>query len=324
LSLANTLVLGNETELGNACLVDLFKPLVVVGIPAFNEEATIAKVVISAQKHADVVVVCDDGSSDMTREIAEQLGVVVVCHEHNLGYGAALQSLFEKARELKADVLVTIDSDGQHDASEIPLFVKPIEEGIAEVVYGSRFLDKNGTSDMPLYRKMGIKVITKLANGSGKQNISDAQSGFRAYSKQALERLTFKENGMSASLELLRAVDKSELKVCEVPISCKYNMHGVETSTENPITHAIGLIMSIVKLAIEDRPLIFLGLPGVLSLIAGIVFSVWMMNIYIATYSIVTNLALASLGFVLIGFLMMSTATMLSAITRMSKKANVN
>ncbi len=115
------MVLVNELDLGKACLLDLQKPLVVAGIPAFNEEKSIAGVVLSAQKHADVVVVCDDGSSDMTREIAERLGAVVVRHEQNLGYGAALQSLFKKARELRADVLVTLDSDGQHDASEIPL-----------------------------------------------------------------------------------------------------------------------------------------------------------------------------------------------------------
>jgi glycosyltransferase involved in cell wall biosynthesis len=308
--LAKILVFVNETQLSNAFLVDLFKPLVVVGIPAFNEENTIARVIASAKKHADVVVVCDDGSSDRTQEIAEQLGAVVVCHECNLGYGAALQSLFEKARELNADVLVTLDSDGQHEASEIPLFVKPIEEGVADVVYGSRFLDKNGTSDMPLYRKMGIKVITKLSNSSGKHIVSDAQSGFRAYSRQALERLSFKENGMSASLELLRAVEKSELNVCEVPISCKYNLRGVNTSTENPITHGIGLIMSIFRLAVEKRPLIFLGLPGLLSIFTGIFFNLWMINICSA-FSVVTDLALASFGFVLIGFLMMSTAIIL-------------
>ncbi len=161
----------------------------------------------------------------------QSLGAVVVRHERNLGYGAALQSLFKKARELGADVLVTLDSDGQHDASEIPSLVKPIEEGVAEVVYGSRFIDKNGTSDMPFYRKIGIKIITKLANGSAKNVVSDSQSGFRAYSKQALESLSLSENGMSASLELLRAVDKSGMKVCEVPISCKYNVDGVDTST---------------------------------------------------------------------------------------------
>ena len=316
---AYILALVNESDLGKACLLDLQKLLIVAGIPAFNEEKSIAAVILSAQKHADVVVVCDDGSSDMTREIAERLDAVVIRHEQNFGYGAALQSLFKRARELGADVLVTLDSDGQHDASEIPLFVKPIEEGVAEVVYGSRFLDKNGSVGMPLYRKMGIKVITKLANGSGKKNVSDAQSGFRAYSKKALDRLFMTENGMSASLELLRAVDKSELKVCEVPISCTYNVHGVNTSTENPITHGIGLVMSIVKLVVEERPLMFLGLPGILSLILGIGFGVWMIDVYVATYSIITNIALASLAFMLIGFFMMSTAITLYAITRIKK-----
>ena len=82
--------------------------LVVAGIPAFNEEKTIARVVLEAQKHADIVMVCDDGSTDLTGEIAERLGAVVISHEENLGYGAALQSLFKRAMELKVDVLVTL------------------------------------------------------------------------------------------------------------------------------------------------------------------------------------------------------------------------
>ncbi len=119
--------------------------IVVVGIPAFNEEKTIAKIVIGAQKYAQLVVVCDDGSTDLTAEIAERLGAVVVRHKKNLGYGGALQSLFKRARELQADVLVTLDSDGQHDPEEIPQLIKPIEDGVAEVVFGSRFKDENGT-----------------------------------------------------------------------------------------------------------------------------------------------------------------------------------
>ena len=164
-------------------------PLIIVGIPAFNEEKTIASVVLGAQKHAHIVIVCDDGSADLTGEIALRLGAVVVRHERNLGYGAALHSLFKRAKELNADILVTLDSDGQHDPAQVPILVKPIEEGLAEVVLGSRFKDKNGTADMPAYRQLGIKVITKLSNGSGKNSVSDAQSGFRAYSKLAIEQL---------------------------------------------------------------------------------------------------------------------------------------
>jgi glycosyltransferase involved in cell wall biosynthesis len=272
------LALINEKELIHIPLENLTKPLIMIGIPAFNEENSIAKILVETQKYADNVIVCDDGSSDMTREIAEHLGAEVISHERNLGYGAALQSLFKRARELSADVLVTLDSDGQHDPSEIPLLIKPINDGAAQVVFGSRFIDEKGSSEMPLYRKLGIKVITSLVNGS-KNKISDSQSGFRAYGKQAIENLSFSENGMSASLELLRAVDKSGLKICEVPITCKYTSLETQTSTKNPIAHGVGLATSLFKLVVEERPLLILGLPGIASLLLGIIFGVWMLNI---------------------------------------------
>lgn len=104
-------------------------PLIVVGIPAYNEEKTIAKVVVQAKRCADQVVVCDDGSTDMTGEIAEGLGAKVIRHSKNLGYGVAIQSLFGKARELGADVMVTLDGDGQHDPSDIPVLIEPVLEG---------------------------------------------------------------------------------------------------------------------------------------------------------------------------------------------------
>ena len=322
----NVLVETNQVNINiEAATVDaLSKLLVVVGIPAFNEEKTIARVVLEAQKYADMVVVCDDGSEDMTGEIAAHLGAVVIRHECNSGYGAALQSLLKRARELKADVLVTLDSDGQHDPAEIPRLVKPIEDGVAEVVLGSRFKDENGTADMPLYRQLGVKVITKIANGSGKNSVSDAQSGFRAYSKNAMSRLgSMSETGMGASIELLREVDKKGLKVCEVPITCKYtNSVGTKTSTEHPVTHGVGLIMSIIKLVVEDRPLPLLGIPGLLVLTAGVLFGVWMMDLYAAGHQIVTNVALASISFILIGFFMISTAITLYAITRLTNKLN--
>jgi glycosyltransferase involved in cell wall biosynthesis len=259
----------------------------------------------------------------MTAEIAERLGAVVVCHGKNLGYGAALQTLFKRARDLKADVLVTLDSDGQHDPEQIPLLVEPIEQGVAEVVLGSRFMDQKGTADMPAYRQLGVKVITKLANGSGKNGVSDSQSGFRAYNKHALEQLSLQENGMSVSIELLRAISKKGLKVCEVPISCKYsNGEGVKTSSENAVTHGLGIIMSMVKLVVEDRPLPFLGIPGVISLISGVFFGIWMLTIYAETHAIVTNIALASIAFTFIGFFLISTAITLYAITRIGRKAD--
>jgi glycosyltransferase involved in cell wall biosynthesis len=296
------------------------KPFVVVGIPAFNEATMIAQVILEAQKYADAVVVCDDGSNDMTGAIAKRLGAYVVRHKRNLGYGASIKSLFKHARELNADVLVTLDADGQHNPEEIPKVVKPIIQGVADLVIGSRFIETKGTKEMPLYRRLGAQLITKLVNGSSKNGISDAQSGFRAYNRQALERLSPFEDGMGASVEILLKASKQDLKICEVPSSCKYHNGDVANSTEHPLTHGIGVIMSIVRFIVEEKPLILLGIPGLLCLFTGLGFGVWMLHIYSLEHLIVTNVALASIAFVLIGIFLLSTAITLYAMTRISQK----
>ena len=313
-----------EVEETKAILDDIAvaeaKPFVVVGIPAFNEETMIGQVVLDAQKFADVVVVCDDGSSDATGAIAKRLGADVIRHKRNMGYGASLKSLFKRACELNADVLVTLDADGQHNPEEIPKIVKPIAQGAADLVIGSRFIETHGTKEMPFYRRFGVQLITKLVNGSSKNGISDAQSGFRAYSRQALERLSPVEDGMGASVEILLNASKHDLKICEVSSSCKYDNGEVETSTEHPLTHGIGVVMSIVRFIVEERPLTLLGIPGLLCLVAGLGFGIWMLQIYAVENYIVTNIALASIAFVLIGFFTLSTAITLHAITRIAKK----
>jgi glycosyltransferase involved in cell wall biosynthesis len=299
------------------------KPFVVVGIPAFNEERTIARVVLEAKKYASAVIVCDDGSSDLTAEIADRLGADVVRHERNLGYGAALRCLFRRAREFGADVLVTLDGDGQHDPAEIPSILQPLTDGVADVVIGSRFIDDCGSADMPAYRRLGAKLITKMVNGSAKNGVSDAQSGFRAYGRKALKRLSIGESGMGASVELLVKANRQKLRVCEVASTCKYQNGEVGTSTEHPLAHGLGVVMSIIRLVVEEKPLQVLGVPSLLFMFAGIFFGVWLLNIYATTHQIVTNIALASLAFIVVGFFMLSTAVTLYAISRISKKMGV-
>ncbi len=300
--------------------VGKMKPFVVVGIPAFNEEQTIARVILEAQKFAIKVVVCDDGSTDYTARIAESLGADVVRHQKNSGYGASIKSLFLRAHELGADVFVTLDADGQHEPNEIPIVIKPILDDTADVVIGSRFIDKNGTTEMPLYRQLGAKLITKIVNGSAKNGVSDSQSGFRAYSHLAMDRLNFFEDGMGASVEILLKASKQDLRIVEVPSTCKYNTGGAETSSEHPVTHAMGVVFSLIRLIVEERPLLFLGVPSLLCLLAGIGFGVWMLQIYATIKIIETNIALASIAFILVGFFMLSTAITLYAIARMSEK----
>ena len=298
------------------------KPFIIACVPAYNEERTIAQVIIKTMKHVDKVIVCDDGSKDMTGEIARRLGAEVVYHEKNEGYGASLRSLFNRARELDANVTVTLDADGQHNPSEIPLLIESVLDGKADVVVGSRFLgDSEKRNNVPRYRRMGIRMITGLTDATSKNGVSDAQSGFRAYSQKALKILRLNENGMGISVEVLMEAKKQGLTVVEVPTSCNY--HGTEkTSTHNPLRHGISVVMSIVRLVVEDRPLMFLGMPGVLSLVIGVFFGVWMLEIYTTEHYIVTNIALASLTFILIGFFAISTAITLYAIIRITEKLN--
>jgi glycosyltransferase involved in cell wall biosynthesis len=296
------------------------KPFIVVGIPAFNEEQTIARVILDAQKFAGKVVVCDDGSTDYTAKIAEGLGADVVRHEKNGGYGASIKSLFLRAHELGADIFVTLDADGQHEPNEIPVIVKPIVDGAADVVIGSRFVDKKGTTEMPLYRQLGAKLISKMVNGSAKNGVSDSQSGFRAYNHLALSSLNFFEDGMGASVEILLSASKQDLRIVEVPSTCKYNTVGSDTSSEHPVTHAMGVVFSLIRLIVEERPLLYLGVPSLFCLLAGVGFGVWLLQVYAVEQVIETNIALASLAFILIGFFMLSTAITLYAITRISEK----
>jgi len=298
------------------------KSFVIATIPAYNEEKTIAKVILLAQKYVDKVVVCDDGSRDMTAEIAERLGAEVIRHERNLGYGAAIQSLFRRARELNADVMITLDADGQHNPSEIPALLKPVLKDDVDIAIGSRFLDKERqVEDMPFYRRLGIKAITKLMDIASNSELSDAQLGFRAYGRKALESLRLAENGMGVSVEVLMEAKKRGLMIVEVPTGCNY--HGLNrTSTSGPLKHGASVVMSIVRLVVEERPLLFLGVPGVVSLLVGVLFGVWMMQIYAFERRIVTNIALASIAFILMGLFSLFTAITLYAILRLVHKLN--
>ena len=160
---------------------------ITIGIPAFNEEKNIGKVIISLKKIVNDIIVCDDGSTDLTKEIAEGLGAKVISHKKNMGYGEAIKSIFNEAKKNETDILITFDADGQHRSEDIKNLTKPIIDQEAEIVIGSRFL-KNETN-MPNYRKIGVKVLTKVTNMSIKENLTDSQSGLRAYHKKVIQNI---------------------------------------------------------------------------------------------------------------------------------------
>ena len=128
-----------------------------IGIPAFNEEKNIGSIIIKLQQKYENILVCDDGSSDMTSEISRKLGATVIKHEKNEGYGSAIKTIFNKSKELDFDVLITFDADGQHRIEDIEKILEKIINDEADIVIGSRFLDEN--QKMPKYRKFGVKTI---------------------------------------------------------------------------------------------------------------------------------------------------------------------
>ena len=289
----------------------------VIGIPAFNEEKNIAAILVKLKKISQNIIVCDDGSNDLTATIAEGLGAIVIRHERNLGYGAAIRSIFLKAQEMMADVLITFDADGQHRIEDIEKVLEPIKSNMADVVIGSRFLNNN--QNIPKYRKVGIKAITELTNIAGGTKITDSQSGFRAYNKKILENIKPTESGMGISTEILIKTQKAGFRILEVPITILYEG---DTSTHNPVSHGSSVIFSTLKYVAIERPLTFYGIPGVIFLFIGLAFGIWTVQIFSEQGQLITNIALIGMGGVILGTVMIITGTILYSIVNVVREKN--
>ena len=221
--------------------------------------------------------------------------------------------MLRKALEAGADIAITLDADGQHDPKFIPNLIEPILQNEADIVIGSRFL---GGSEMPKYRELGVKTITKLANLTTKLRITDAQSGFRAYSKKALQEIAPKlsEHGMGISLQILTLINEKNLTVKEVPIIIKYDVE--EPSTKNPVTHGIELILTIIREITEKRPLTFFGIPGALLLLTGLFTGAYLLWIFNTTRYFSIPIAIITLGALFTGLLLTITALIIYTIIK--------
>ena len=279
---------------------------ITIGLPAYNEEKNIASVITKLKKITDSIIVCDDGSSDMTSEISKNLGAVVISHKKNMGYGAALRTIFQKSVELDSDILVTFDADGQHRIEDINKILRPLENNEADVVIGSRFLDNE--SKIPNYRKIGIKVITKVTNASLKKKLTDSQSGFRAYNKQALTQISPSEMGMGISTEILIKASSKGLRIAEIPITVLYHD---DSSTHNPVSHGTSVLVSTIKFTSIEHPLKFYGIPSIIFLIIGSAFTYSAVQYYVEIGRLNTNLTLIGAGAILIGLVLLISAILL-------------
>ena len=265
---------------------------VTIGIPAFNEEKNIAKMIVKLKKIYDEIIVCNDGSTDLTGEIAENLGVIVINHKQNLGYGAGINSIIKKSKEIDTDILVTFDADGQHKVEDVIKVIEPIKNGDADLVIGSRFLSKT-KEKIPEYRKIGINIITKVTNAGLKKKITDSQSGFRAYSKDLISKLDISDMGMGISTEILIKTNSLGFRIAEIPITILYEG---KTSTQNPISHGTSVLFSTIKYTSIEHPLKFYGIPSLIFFVIGLSFTFLSIDYYMEVGRINPNVTIVAAG----------------------------
>ncbi|HEV3141740.1 MAG TPA: glycosyltransferase family 2 protein [Vicinamibacterales bacterium] len=189
-------------------------------VAAYNEadrlEATLRDLLATGY---DIVVV-DDGSTDSTRSIAARFPVWTLRHPINCGQGAAIRTGIAFALDRGAQIIVTFDADGQHDASDIPGLVAPIVERRTDVVLGSRFL--GGAIGMPLGRRLlltGARWFTRLV---ARVAVSDPQNGMRALSRHAAREIRIAQDGMAHASEIVEQLPARRLRYCEAPVTVRY------------------------------------------------------------------------------------------------------
>jgi len=275
-------------------------------IPAYNEESHIESLVKLTKNHVDKVIVCDDGSTDDTADIAKNAGAIVISHKTNKGYGAAITSLFNYARENNAESMITLDGDGQHDPDQIPLLLNTITQHNVDVVIGSRFLNQN--IEAPGYRQTGIKIITSTANYGTDLKVSDSQSGFRAYSKNAIDAIHPTEEGMSVSTEILLKISNKGLSLAEIPITISYDG---DTSQHNPVSHGVSVLANTIKYVSIKHPLQFYGIPGIALIVIGIILGGLFLNGYLNNQLILYGMMVGSVVVFLLGSILSATAIIL-------------
>jgi glycosyltransferase involved in cell wall biosynthesis len=286
---------------------------VVIGLPAYNEEVGIGSVTLTCQRYADEVIVVDDGSTDRTATVAKEAGATVIEHDTNRGKGAAVRTLLAHMEGMDADVFVMLDSDGQHSPDEVPQVIEPILTGDADLIIGSRYLAP-GDSETPLYRRFGQRVLDYLTLGRQVGELTDTQSGFRALSRTAVERLELTTDQMGIETEMTNRALREGLDVQEVPISVRYD--GIDGQTHNPLRHGLIVVNFVLSLVRDRHPLMFFGVPGLLLVFFGALYGTQAIWIYTSTGNFYPAKVLVS-GFVtILGTLSLFMGLTLHTMTR--------
>ena len=256
----------------------------VISIPAYNEEQTLGNVladikrVMSATQYSYVLSVVDDGSTDKTAEIARQHSASVYSHPYNCGLAEAFKSEIQKAAELGADVIVHTDADGQYSAEDIPILLQEINNG-ADLVLGSRFLGR--IEQMPLLKRIGNIAFSKAISHIARAKITDAQTGFRAFTKKVAQ-LRIISNHTYTQEQIIRAV-KNKYIIKEIPIMARKTRESRLMRSHpivQPFEYALKAWINLFRIYRDFEPLKFFGYFGAGFFLAGAALGIWLIYLF--------------------------------------------
>ena len=229
---------------------------IAVVIPAYNEEVTIGSVVLNSLRYCNEVYVVNDGSIDLTSQVAELAGAIVLEMDHNSGKAAALMKGLHAARRDGYQVVVMMDGDAQHRTNDIPALIAPL--GAADMVIGSRFMKED--NKIPGYRQVGQKVLNTFTNLGSRGKLTDTQSGYRALGPKALENLDFGSSGYSVESDMITHFTNRGLNIVEVPVSVRYDVPNGHK--QGSASMGLRLFENVLTTVAYKRPLLLFGVPG--------------------------------------------------------------
>ncbi|MDO8460582.1 MAG: glycosyltransferase family 2 protein [Nanoarchaeota archaeon] len=250
------------------------EPFVIVMIPAYNEEDNIGKVIREIPRDIDgvkdvKVLVMDDNSIDGTAEVAKKAGAdYILRQKQNVGLGNNFKRGIDVALKYGADIIVTIDGDGQFDAADIPSLLKPILEQEADVVTASRFLNPSLTKNMPWIKKWGNRRFTNLVSRITGQKFSDSQCGFRAYNREAGLRINTRGKFTYTQEVFIDLLEKG-MRIKEVPAHVSYDKNRKSMVSGSLSRYGFKSLGIIAKTTRDTQPLTFFGVPGMILFFLG-------------------------------------------------------
>ncbi|MCP3682764.1 MAG: glycosyltransferase family 2 protein [bacterium] len=255
-----------------------------VTIPAFNEEKSIGSVidnikdVLKKSKYSFDIIVVDDGSRDNTAKTAQKHGAIVFRHPINCGLAKAFRTEMEKCLERKPDIIVHTDADGQYMATSIPKLIKAVEDG-ADLALGSRFQGK--IEKMTLTKKLGNMAFSKVISQVTGRKISDAQTGFRAFTREVAEKVQITSNYTYTQEQIIRAI-KCGFLIKEIPIYFA-KREGKSRLMKNPFQYAGRAGVNVLRIYRDYEPLKFFGLVGLIFFVLGFLAGLWLVWLFIST-----------------------------------------